>query len=93
MAERIRHAPPDSTRGSSIQARLKHLIQLAQQSDAKGVLFYDIKFCEPELFYLPSLRRGLQDAGFPSTVIEVDLGDPLSEPVRTRLEAFLEMLH
>ncbi len=92
MAERILHAPPDSTRGSSIHDRLGHLIGLAKQSGAKGVLFYDIKFCEPELFYLPTLRQGLQEAGFPSTVIEADLGEALSGPVRTRLEAFLEML-
>jgi len=92
MAERILHAPPDSTRGSPVQERLDHLLRLARESGARGVVFYNVKFCEPELFYIPGLRRGLQDAGIPSVVIEVDIGDPLSHQTSTRLEAFLEML-
>jgi benzoyl-CoA reductase/2-hydroxyglutaryl-CoA dehydratase subunit BcrC/BadD/HgdB len=92
MAERILHAPPDSTRGSPVQERLDHLLRLAKESGARGVVFYNVKFCEPELFYIPDLRRGLQNAGIPSAVIEVDIGDPLSHQVITRLEAFMEMI-
>ncbi len=92
MAERILAAPPDSTRGSTIEARLEHLARLAQASGARGVVFYDVKFCEPELFYLPALRKGLQDAGIPSLALEFDLNDPLSHQVLTRLEAFMEMI-
>jgi benzoyl-CoA reductase/2-hydroxyglutaryl-CoA dehydratase subunit BcrC/BadD/HgdB len=51
-----------------------------------------VKFCEPELFDLPALRRGLRDAGLPSIAVEVDLNDPVSQQARTRLEAFLEMI-
>ena len=55
-------------------------------------MFYDVKFCEPELFYLPALRHGLQDAGIQSIAIEVDLNDQLPQQALTRLEAFLEMV-
>ncbi len=92
MAERILAAPPDSTRGSPINQRIEHLQMLVKTTGAKGVVFYDVKFCEPELFYLPTLRKGLQESGIPSVVIEVDLNDPLSHQVQTRLEAFLEMI-
>ncbi len=92
MAERILAAPPDSTRGCAIPARLEHLSQLAKTSGAKGIVFYDVKFCEPESFYLPTLRQGLQDAGIPSLELQVDLNDPLSHQVLTRLEAFVEMI-
>lgn len=92
MAERILAAPPDSTRGCAIPARLEHLAQMAKASGAKGIVFYDVKFCEPESFYLPALRKGLQDAGIPSLELQVDLNDPLSHQVLTRLEAFLEMI-
>jgi benzoyl-CoA reductase/2-hydroxyglutaryl-CoA dehydratase subunit BcrC/BadD/HgdB len=61
-------------------------------SGARGVVFYVVKFCEPELFDLPDLRRELQEAGVPSMTVEVDLNDPLSQQIRTRLEAFLEMI-
>lgn len=92
MAERILNAPPDSTRGSAITERLAHLTSLAQSTGAKGIVFYDVKFCEPELFYLPTLREGLQQATIPSVIIEFDLNDGLSQQTRTRLEAFIEML-
>jgi benzoyl-CoA reductase/2-hydroxyglutaryl-CoA dehydratase subunit BcrC/BadD/HgdB len=92
MAERIVNAPPDSTRGSVIQERCDHLLQMAKTSGAKGIVFYDVKFCEPELFYLPALRKSLQEAGVPSVAIEFDLNDAFSQQTRTRLEAFIEML-
>jgi benzoyl-CoA reductase/2-hydroxyglutaryl-CoA dehydratase subunit BcrC/BadD/HgdB len=92
MAESLLSGPPDSTRGSSVQARLEHLLALARASSARGVVFYGVKFCEPELFYLPQLKRDLQAAGLPSTAIEIDINEPLSHRTITRLEAFLEML-
>ena len=92
LAESILGGPPDSTRGYSIQERLDHLMRLCQASGARGVVFYDVKFCEPELFDLPLLRKGLQEANVPSVAIEVDLNDPLSHQALTRIEAFLEMM-
>ncbi|MBI5653971.1 MAG: 2-hydroxyacyl-CoA dehydratase, partial [Chloroflexi bacterium] len=92
MAERIINAPPDSTRGNSIQARLDHLTRLTRESGAHGIVFYDVKFCETELFYLPALRKMLQDQGVPSVAIEFDLNDAFSQQTATRLEAFIEML-
>ena len=92
MAERIIHAPPDPMRGSPIQDRARHLLDLADRTGARGVIFYEVKFCEPELFDLPLLQRELQGAGIPSVIIEADLNDSLSGQTLTRLGAFLEML-
>ncbi len=92
MAERILDGPPDPTRGSPIAERLQHLVRTARETSARGIVFYDVKFCEPELFDLPILRRGLQEAGLPSVHIEIDLNDPLSGQTLTRIEAFLEMV-
>ena len=92
MAERILGAPPDPTRGSSIAARIDHLSTLVSGTGAKGVVFYDVKFCEPELFDLPELRAALQARGIPSLALEVDLASELPHQAVTRLEAFVEML-
>jgi benzoyl-CoA reductase/2-hydroxyglutaryl-CoA dehydratase subunit BcrC/BadD/HgdB len=92
MAERILEAPPDWSRGSPISDRLDHLIRLSEMNEAKGVVFYNVKFCEPELFDHPDLRRGLQEAGIPTTLVEVDLNEPLSNQILTRIEAFFEMI-
>jgi benzoyl-CoA reductase/2-hydroxyglutaryl-CoA dehydratase subunit BcrC/BadD/HgdB len=92
MAERLIHAPPDATRGSPISERLKHLKDLAEMYGAKGVVFYNVKFCDPELFDLPILSESLNQAGIPSLAVEVDISDPLPYQVLTRMEAFLEMI-
>jgi len=92
MAERILGGPPDWCRGSPIQDRLDHLHRMIDATDARGVIFYNVKFCEPELFDLPDLRQGLGDLGVPTVSIEVDISDPLSSQATTRIEAFFEMI-
>lgn len=92
MAERIVYGPPDVTRGTPIRERAEHLIELARKTGARGIIFYDVKFCEPELFDLPNLRNHLKEAGLPSVTIEVDIGDPLPHQTITRITAFLEVI-
>ena len=92
MADSILSSPPDSTRGSPVEDRIRHLLNLAESSGAKGVIFLEIKFCEPELFYLPLLRQELNKSGIPSLVLEIELNDPFTHQLRTRIEAFLEMI-
>ena len=92
MAERIVYGPPDSTRGDPIESRCAHLLKLVQSSGARGVVFYEVKFCEPELFDLPLLRKALTEAGIPSITVEVDINEELPQRLFTRLEAFVEMI-
>jgi len=92
MAERILHAPPDPTRGSSLEERRSHLMDMAARTGAAGIIFYIVKFCEPELFDLPILQKELREAGLPTLLIEMDLNSPFSEQMQTRLGAFLEMI-
>jgi benzoyl-CoA reductase/2-hydroxyglutaryl-CoA dehydratase subunit BcrC/BadD/HgdB len=92
MAEGILTGCPDSTRGSSVERRIEHLKRLCADAGARGVIFYSLKFCEPELFYLPQIRQALGDAGIRSVFIEEDLGRHLPHQTATRIEAFLETL-
>ncbi len=92
MAERILAAPPDPTRGSPISERIDYIVNLAENTGAQGVIFNIIKFCEPELFDLPILRQELRQAGLPSIIVEVEMNTRLSQQIRTRLGAFLEMI-
>ncbi len=91
MAENILLAPPDSTRGSSVQERIEHLQKLCEDTSARGVLFYNVKFCEPELFYLPQIRKSLSGRGIRSVEMETDLSERLPDQMMTRIEAFLEI--
>ncbi|MGM0382461.1 MAG: 2-hydroxyacyl-CoA dehydratase subunit D [Thermodesulfobacteriota bacterium] len=92
LSEDLFSAAPDPTRGDSLQLRIDHLKGLVYQSKAKGVIFYDVKFCEPELFDLPDLRKALKEEGIPSLTLEVDINDPISNQMLTRIETFLEVI-
>jgi benzoyl-CoA reductase/2-hydroxyglutaryl-CoA dehydratase subunit BcrC/BadD/HgdB len=92
MAEQLLGGPPDPTRGCSIEQRVSYLAGLAEEHGARGVLFYDVKFCEPEQFYLPRTRTELEARGLRSLAVEVDIADPLGDQLVTRIEAFVESL-
>lgn len=92
LASRLLAAPPDPTRGSPIAERAAHLGGMMEESGARGLVVYDVKFCEPELFDIPLLRSHLAGAGFPLLHVEVELGEDLGQQTLTRLEAFVETL-
>jgi len=92
LADRLLGSPPDPTRGSPIAERATHLRHRMEESGARGLVIYDVKFCEPELFDVPRLRAHLAEAGYPLLHVEVELGEDLSQQSLTRLEAFVETL-
>ena len=92
MAERIVHGPPDPMRGCAIASRLAHLRTLAVTTGARGVLFYTVKYCEPELFDVPLLQKALRSDGLHTIIVETDVGSPLSRQTVNRIEAFVEMM-
>jgi benzoyl-CoA reductase/2-hydroxyglutaryl-CoA dehydratase subunit BcrC/BadD/HgdB len=84
--------PPCTTKNSPVEERLKHLVQKIERSGAKGVIFYTVKFCEPELFDIPQLVEGLKTNGVPTLVMDTELNQGVSGQMRTRVEAFVEMI-
>lgn len=92
MAQRLLGGPPDSTMGSSLRERFSFLKDVVVSSGASGVVFYHIKFCEPERFYQPMLKRMLREDGIDSVDIEVDINEPLPQQISMRLGAFIEAL-
>jgi len=92
MAESLIFAVPDSSRENSINDRANYLVNLAKKYGAKGVLIYEVKFCEMELYYIPQVRERLKEEGLNSVIIEVDINDSLPHQTITRLEAFLEVI-
>lgn len=91
VALRLQGGPPDPTRGDSIEERASHLRGRMDSTGARGLVIYNPKFCEPELFDVPLLRRHLGAAGYPVLHLEVEL-DGLGQQALTRLEAFVETM-
>ncbi len=92
LAELSFTGPPCPTRSTDVEARLAHLAGLARRSGARGVIVHTVKFCEPELFDLPALRRTFAQMGLPLLHVECELEADLAGQTATRLEAFVEML-
>jgi benzoyl-CoA reductase/2-hydroxyglutaryl-CoA dehydratase subunit BcrC/BadD/HgdB len=92
LVEKAFAGAPCTTRGASRARRLAHLDALRERSGALGVLAHVPKFCEPELFDLPALRRHLGERDVPLLVLETELEAELPAQARTRLEAFAEMV-
>jgi benzoyl-CoA reductase/2-hydroxyglutaryl-CoA dehydratase subunit BcrC/BadD/HgdB len=92
LSEQYFALPPCSSKGSPLNERLDYLLASAEQSGAKGVIFYLVKFCEPELFDVPILTEELKKRGLPCLTLDVELNQGLSGQMATRVEAFLEMI-
>jgi len=72
--------------------RHPYLLDKVKQSGADGVLFWYIKFCEPDAFDRPQLMKHLKDAGIPVAFIDLELTGTNFDAVKTRIGAFCEML-
>ena len=79
-----------STGGST--ERADHLVRLVREKRAQGVIFFLLKFCDPHAFDYPYLKEALDKAGIPSMLIEVEDRLPADGQLRTRFEAFIEMI-
>lgn len=90
MAERLLSSPPDSTKGSSIDERVKWIKKLAKDKNVDCVIAYNIKFCEPELFYIPVIEQELKKENIPFLYIEHEINQPLPQGLFNRIQAFLE---
>ena len=72
--------------------RAKWIVDTARARGAKGVVLVLTKFCDPEEFDAPLIRRACEAAGLPVTILEADRQMVNYEQARTLLEAFRDVL-
>ena len=76
---------PDKKRPHSI-------VEQAKARGAQGVVVVLTKFCDPEEFDVPFIKRECQAAGLPMALVEIDRQMVNFEQARTLLETFRDML-
>jgi benzoyl-CoA reductase/2-hydroxyglutaryl-CoA dehydratase subunit BcrC/BadD/HgdB len=79
------HSPPQANRPG-------YLVQRARELQAQGVIFLHLRFCEPENYDYYQLSQALERENIPCLRLETDLQASAIGQIRTRLEAFAEML-
>jgi benzoyl-CoA reductase/2-hydroxyglutaryl-CoA dehydratase subunit BcrC/BadD/HgdB len=67
-------------------------VEEARKCGARGVIAHVMKFCDPYLTRLPTVREALAEARLPLLVLEGDCSLRSLGQSRTRIEAFVEML-
>ncbi len=84
--------PPCSSKGSGVAERLEYLTRIIEDSRARGIIFWMIKYCEPELFDVPFISQELKKRGLKVLVLETEVNEGLTGQLQTRLGAFAELL-
>ena len=72
--------------------RIDDIIRLAKEYDVDGVIDVHLKFCTLYDTENEKVQAALKEAGIPVLSIETDYADADAEQLRTRIEAFLEVL-
>jgi len=73
--------------------RCQLIADMALQNKADGVIYCQMKFCDPEEFDYPCVKKACDKAGVPVLNLEVEQNTETAGQVRTRVQAFVEMLN
>jgi benzoyl-CoA reductase subunit C len=77
---------------SGLYDRGNYLIEKVRENQAQGVIFLLLKFCDPHAFDYPYMKAMLDKEGIPSLMVEIEDQIASEGQLRTRCEAFMEML-
>ncbi len=92
LAERYIEDMPCSIRHNLGDEYTDYVVQLATASGAGGVLMLMEKSCDPYIWIYPLVKSKLDDAGIPLLALELDSRQPALGQVKTRIQAFIEIL-
>jgi bcr-type benzoyl-CoA reductase subunit C len=91
LAEYYLRRPPCPTKYVPTHDPAAALVDQMSLAGAEGVVFVLEKFCEPYAFDYAQVTLALDQAGVPHLILEME-HTPSMEALRTRLQAFLEIL-
>lgn len=72
--------------------RLEHIEEMVKTYDADGVIHYGLQFCQPYLMESIPVERALESRNIPVLRVETDYSMEDAGQLKTRVEAFVEML-
>lgn len=92
LAERQLKRIPSAAFDIKDRPRREFLADLAEEKKAHGVIFLHQSFCEPENFDYYDNLQAMKSAGIPAIRLETQFGRSALGQMRTRIQAFMEML-
>jgi benzoyl-CoA reductase/2-hydroxyglutaryl-CoA dehydratase subunit BcrC/BadD/HgdB len=91
IADHYLQRPPCPTKFHPLHDPGRSLVDQVRQARAQGIVFVLEKFCEPHAFDYALALPALDRAGIPHLLLEMEQM-PSLEALRTRLQAFFEIL-
>jgi benzoyl-CoA reductase/2-hydroxyglutaryl-CoA dehydratase subunit BcrC/BadD/HgdB len=75
-----------------IKERVDQIYNTAEKFKVDGVIYHSLKFCDTCLYDVPALKKMLTEKGLNVLFIESDGGLGNNNQIRTRIEAFSEII-
>ncbi len=92
LADRIIRRPICAAKHNPQFDRGAYLKKMVQDSGAQGVIFLMIKFCDPHSFDYPYLKESVDSLKVPHMLLETEMDNPSLGQIKTRIDAFMEMI-
>ncbi len=83
---------PECMRMADTGKKLESIKQKVKDNSVQGVVFISLKFCDTMLYSFPLIRKELADFKVPVLYLEIEYNSFSEGQVKTRMQAFLEMI-
>jgi benzoyl-CoA reductase/2-hydroxyglutaryl-CoA dehydratase subunit BcrC/BadD/HgdB len=81
-----------NTYEENLEARFGHMKRYIEEFNVNAVILFVYKYCDPYGFEVPSIKGFIESAGTPVLYLEDEYSTATRGRVKTRVEAFLEMI-
>ncbi|MBA7494147.1 (R)-2-hydroxyisocaproyl-CoA dehydratase beta subunit [subsurface metagenome] len=75
-----------------LESRFGYIRDYAKDWNVKGVILQSLRYCDIHGYEVPGLKDYLDHVGLPNIYLEWDYSEAALAPLRTRVEAFLEVI-
>ncbi|HVN95112.1 MAG TPA: 2-hydroxyacyl-CoA dehydratase family protein [Syntrophorhabdaceae bacterium] len=76
----------------NLEARFGHLKQYIDDFNINGVILFTYKYCDPYGFDIPAVKSFVESSGVPVLYLEDEYSTSTLPRIKTRIEAFMEMI-
>jgi benzoyl-CoA reductase/2-hydroxyglutaryl-CoA dehydratase subunit BcrC/BadD/HgdB len=73
-------------------SRVDYVKEMTKKLHAQGVIHYSLQFCQPYLMESGPVEKELEKSGIPTLRLETDYSQEDAGQLKTRIEAFVELL-
>jgi benzoyl-CoA reductase/2-hydroxyglutaryl-CoA dehydratase subunit BcrC/BadD/HgdB len=79
-------------RMADLGLKLKEIENTIIENSIEGIIFISLKFCDTVLYSFPLLKERFNQMGIPVLYLEMEYNNFSEGQLKTRIQAFLEML-